>query len=91
MNKMLAASFTQFAQSVKHSCDLPEPLSPYMSVIMPVRTPPPSRASIAFEPVGIVATICIQLIILLHYLLMNLCAKEPFYSSNDFFNRKVIS
>jgi hypothetical protein len=87
---VLAASFTQFAQRVKHSCDLPEPLSPYISVIMPVRIPPPSRASIAFEPVEIVGTICIQPVDLLHYLLMNLCAKEPFYSSHDFFNRKVI-
>jgi hypothetical protein len=62
-----------------------------MLVIMPVCIPPPSTASIALDPVEIVGIALIQQVILLHCLLMNLYAKEPFYSSHDFFNRKVIS
>lgn len=62
-----------------------------MLVIMPVCIPPPSTASIALDPVEIVGIALIQQVILLHRLLMNLYAKEPFYSSHDFFNRKVIS
>lgn len=62
-----------------------------MLVIMIVRIPPPSTASIALYTVEIVGIALIQQVILSHYLLINLYAKEPFYSSHDFFNRKVIS
>jgi hypothetical protein len=58
---------------------------------MPVCIPPPSTTSIALDPVEMVAIALIQQVILLHFLLMNLYAKEPFYSSHDFFNRKVIN
>jgi hypothetical protein len=58
---------------------------------MPVCIPPPSTTSIALDPVEMVGIALIQQVILLHFLLMNLYAKEPFYSSHDFFNRKVIN
>lgn len=63
--KIRFASFAQLAASVKHSCDFPEPLSPKISVIMPVRIPPPpNNESISFEPVDITGNIPIPMAVL---------------------------